>query len=96
MKKKDLKILLVDDEPDILEIVGYNLSNEGYQVITGSNGLEAVKLAKKHQPHLIILDVMMPEMDGIEACEIIRSNKDLEQIIITFFTARRLLTGCGL
>ncbi|EAQ38205.1 MULTISPECIES: response regulator transcription factor [Dokdonia] len=88
MKKKDLKILLVDDEPDILEIVGYNLSNEGYQVITGSNGLEAVKLAKKHQPHLIILDVMMPEMDGIEACEIIRSNKDLEQTIITFFTAR--------
>lgn len=88
MKKKDLKILLVDDEPDILEIVGYNLSNEGYQVITGANGLQAVKLAKKHKPHLIILDVMMPEMDGIEACEIIRSNKDLENTIITFFTAR--------
>ena len=88
MKKKDLKILLVDDEPDILEIVGYNLSNEGYQVITGSNGVEAVKLAKKHSPHLIILDVMMPEMDGIEACEVIRANSDLDQTIITFFTAR--------
>jgi len=88
MKKKDLKILLVDDEPDILEIVGYNLSNEGYQVITGSNGVEAVKLAKKHAPHLIILDVMMPEMDGIEACEVIRANSDLDQTIITFFTAR--------
>lgn len=88
MKKKDIKILLVDDEPDILEIVGYNLSQEGYQVITGSNGLEAVKLAKKHSPHLIILDVMMPDMDGIEACEIIRSNPSLENVIITFFTAR--------
>lgn len=88
MKKKDLRILLVDDEPDILEIVGYNLSNEGYNVITGSNGLQAVKLAKKHKPHLIILDVMMPEMDGIEACEIIRSNSELENTIITFFTAR--------
>lgn len=88
MKKKDIKILLVDDEPDILEIVGYNLSQEGYQVITGSNGLEAVKLAKKHTPHLIILDVMMPDMDGIEACEVIRSKPSLENVIITFFTAR--------
>ncbi len=88
MKKKDIKILLVDDEPDILEIVGYNLSNEGYQVITGSNGLEAVKLGKKHKPHLVILDVMMPEMDGIEACEILRRNPDLSNTIITFFTAR--------
>ena len=88
MKKRDLKILLVDDEPDILEIVGYNLSQEGYQVVTGSNGVEAVKLAKKHNPHLIILDVMMPEMDGIEACEIIRSNPNLQHTIITFFTAR--------
>lgn len=88
MKKKDIKILLIDDEPDIVEIVGYNLSNEGYQVITGANGLEAVKLAKKHKPHLIILDVMMPEMDGIEACEIIRSTSGLEETLITFFTAR--------
>lgn len=88
MKKKDIKILLVDDEPDILEIVGYNLTNEGYQVITAENGLEAVKLAKKHKPQLIILDVMMPEMDGIEACEKLRQNPDLENSIITFFTAR--------
>ncbi len=88
MKNKNIKILLVDDEPDILEIVGYNLSNEGYQVITGSNGVEAVKLGKKHKPHLVILDVMMPEMDGIEACELLRKNPDLSDTIITFFTAR--------
>lgn len=88
MKNKDIKILLVDDEPDILEIVGYNLSNEGYQVITGANGVEAVKLGKKHKPHLVILDVMMPEMDGIEACELLRKNPDLSDTIITFFTAR--------
>ncbi len=88
MKKKDIKILLVDDEPDILEIVGYNLSAEGYQVITGENGIEAVEKAKKHKPHLIILDVMMPEMDGIEACERIREQSDLSETIITFLTAR--------
>ena len=88
MNKKDIKILLVDDEPDILEIVGYNLSNEGYQVITAENGLEGVKKAKKELPHLIILDVMMPEMDGIEACEIIRKNPDLKDTLITFLTAR--------
>jgi two-component system alkaline phosphatase synthesis response regulator PhoP len=88
MNKKDIKILLVDDEPDILEIVGYNLSNEGYQIITAENGVEAVKKAKKETPHLIILDVMMPEMDGIEACEIMRKNPDLKDTIITFLTAR--------
>ena len=88
MNKKDIKILLVDDEPDILEIVGYNLSNEGYQIITAENGVEAVKKAKKELPHLIILDVMMPEMDGIEACEIIRKNDNLKDTIITFLTAR--------
>lgn len=88
MKKKDIKILLVDDEPDILEIVGYNLSSEGYEVFTASNGVEAISKAKKKEPHLIILDVMMPEMDGIEACEIIRSTKGLENTIITFLTAR--------
>jgi len=88
VKKKDIKILLVDDEPDILEIVGYNLSAEGYQVFTGENGIEAVEKAKKHKPHLIILDVMMPEMDGIEACERIREQSDLSETIITFLTAR--------
>lgn len=88
MNKKDIKILLVDDEPDILEIVGYNLSSEGYQIITAENGLQAVKMAKKELPNLIILDVMMPEMDGIEACELIRKNPDLKDTIITFLTAR--------
>ncbi|MEY8849989.1 response regulator transcription factor [Psychroserpens sp. XS_ASV72] len=88
MKKRDIKILLVDDEPDILEIVGYNLSTEGYQIITAENGIEAVKKAKKEKPHLIILDVMMPEMDGIEACEQIRKVPDLSNTIITFLTAR--------
>ena len=88
MKKSDIKILLVDDEPDILEIVGYNLSSEGYQVITAENGIEAVRKAKKEKPHLIIMDVMMPEMDGIEACEQIRKNPDLTNTLITFLTAR--------
>lgn len=88
MKKKDIKILLVDDEPDILEIVSYNLSTEGYQVFTAKNGIDGVAKAKKKQPHLIILDVMMPEMDGIEACEIIRKTVGLEETIITFLTAR--------
>ena len=88
MNKNDIKILLVDDEPDILEIVGYNLSNEGYQILTAENGVQAVKKAKKEKPQLIILDVMMPEMDGIEACEIIRKNPELKDTIITFLTAR--------
>ena len=88
MKKQDIKILLVDDEPDILEILKYNLSSVGYQVYTAKNGAEGVEKAKKKNPHLIILDVMMPEMDGIEACEIIRNTKGLENTIITFLTAR--------
>jgi two-component system alkaline phosphatase synthesis response regulator PhoP len=88
MKKKDIKILLVDDEKDILEIVGYNLAQEGYQISTASNGKEAVVKAKKELPQLIILDVMMPEMDGIEACENIRKIPELQDTIITFLTAR--------
>jgi two-component system alkaline phosphatase synthesis response regulator PhoP len=88
MKKKDIRILLVDDEPDILEIVAYNLSSEGYEVFTAKNGVEGVAKAKKKKPHLIILDVMMPEMDGIEACEIIRRTEGLEDTLITFLTAR--------
>jgi two-component system alkaline phosphatase synthesis response regulator PhoP len=88
MKKSEIKILLVDDEPDILEIVSYNLRAEGYEVITASNGVKAVKMAKKTMPHLILLDIMMPEMDGIEACEKIRSIKSLENVIIAFLTAR--------
>lgn len=88
MKTKHIKILLVDDEPDILEIVSYNLSSEGYSVSTAENGIEAIKKAKKEKPHLIILDVMMPEMDGIEACEQIRRIPELNDTIITFLTAR--------
>lgn len=88
MKKKDIKILLVDDEQDILEIVGYNLSQEGYNVITATNGKDAIAKAKKEIPHLIIMDVMMPEMDGMEACETIRKVPELGNVIITFLTAR--------
>ena len=88
MKKKNITILLVDDEPDILEIVGYNLSAEGYNVITAEDGVEAVKLAKKKKPQLIILDVMMPEMDGIETCEQIRKIPELSETMIAFLTAR--------
>lgn len=88
MKNQEIKILLVDDEPDILEILNYNLTAEGYQVYTAKNGAEGVEKAAKKQPHLIILDVMMPEMDGIEACELIRQTPGLENTIITFLTAR--------
>lgn len=88
MKNENIRVLLVDDEQDILEIVGYNLTQEGYEVYTARNGVEAVAKAKKKEPHLIILDVMMPEMDGIETCEIIRKTPGLENTIITFLTAR--------
>jgi two-component system alkaline phosphatase synthesis response regulator PhoP len=88
MKKKDIRILLVDDEADILEIVGYNLTQEGYQISTAVNGRDAIAKAKKVLPHLIIMDVMMPEMDGMEACENIRKIPELSNVIITFLTAR--------
>lgn len=88
MKKRDIKILLVDDEPDILEIVGYNLEQAGYQIFKAENGKDAVKQAQKVKPHLIIMDVMMPEMDGMEACEKIREIPELKDTIITFLTAR--------
>ena len=88
MKKKDIRVLLVDDDADILEIVGYNLSQEGYQISTAVNGKEAIAKAKKVLPHLIIMDVMMPEMDGMEACENIRKIPELSNVIITFLTAR--------
>ena len=87
-ENKNIKILLVDDETDILEIISYNLISEGYSVFTSSNGQEAIKKAKKEKPNLIILDVMMPEMDGIEACEKIRKLPELENTLITFLTAR--------
>ena len=88
MSNKDVKILLVDDEPDILEIISYNLTAQGYTVFTANNGQKAIKKAQKEKPQLIILDVMMPEMDGIEACEQIRKIPELEDTIITFLTAR--------
>lgn len=88
MKKKDIKILLVDDEPDVIEIIKYNLIQEGYQVKTASNGEEALKNAKKQTPNLIIMDVMMPVMDGIEACEQLRKDSKFNDTIIMFLTAR--------
>lgn len=88
MKNSDIKVLLVDDEQDIIEIISYNLEKEGYQVTTARNGKEAIEKAKKELPHLIILDVMMPEMDGMEACENIRKIESLQHVIIAFLTAR--------
>jgi two-component system, OmpR family, alkaline phosphatase synthesis response regulator PhoP len=88
MKKSEINILLVDDDLDIQEILSYNLIQEGYKIYVASNGKEAIKQAKKHLPHLIIMDIMMPEMDGIEACEQIRKLPELENVIITFLTAR--------
>ena len=88
MKKEEIKILLVDDEPDILEIISFNLEKVGYQVTTASNGLEALKQAKKTLPHIIILDVMMPELDGIETCERLRREEQFQDTLIMFLTAR--------
>ena len=82
------KILLVDDEPDIIEIIQYHLEKEGYLVKTASNGIECLSIAKSFVPDLILLDVMMPEMDGIEACEQIRKIPELQHTLITFLTAR--------
>lgn len=88
MKKKDIIILLVDDDPDVIEIIKYNLDQEGYNVKTASNGNEALKKADKKIPHLIIMDVMMPDMDGIEACEHLRKDTRFNDTIIMFLTAR--------
>ena len=88
MSENTFKILLVDDEEDILEFISYNLEKEGYKVYTAKNGVDAIKVAEKKTPHLIILDVMMPEMDGIAACEEIRKIPSLKNTIIAFLTAR--------
>lgn len=88
MNPEKIKILLVDDEPDILEFMVYNLKREGYQTFTAKNGQEAVDIAKNEHPNLIILDIMMPVMDGIEACRIIRSEPELNHTLIAFLTAR--------
>ncbi|HEY1025387.1 MAG TPA: response regulator transcription factor [Sphingobacteriaceae bacterium] len=82
------KILIVDDEPDIRELIEYNLKKEGYQVTTAGNGQEAVSQAKKILPDLIILDIMMPVMDGIEACRVLRSLPDFKNTFMVFLTAR--------
>lgn len=88
MSPDKIKILLVDDEPDILEFMEYNLAKEGYEVFLAKNGKEAVDLARRERPQLIILDIMMPVMDGIEACRQIREIPELHQTLIAFLTAR--------
>lgn len=88
MDLKDTKILIVDDEPDIVEFLTYNLKKEGFNIFSASNGREALKLAPQIMPHLILLDVMMPDMDGIETCEKIRENSIHEDTLIVFLTAR--------
>jgi len=84
---KTRTILIADDEPDILEILNFNLQSEGYQVINATNGNEAARLAKLHKPDLIILDVMMPGKSGFEVCKILRADKEFVNTIIIFLTA---------
>ena len=84
----NLRILLVDDEPDVLDFLSFNLQKEGYEVFTASNGREAVQMAKKVSPNLILLDVMMPDIDGIEACKEIRTLPEGKNVLIVFLTAR--------
>mgnify|MGYP003324299857 FL=1 len=88
MKKTSTKILIVDDDPDIIEILTYNLSNEGYSIKSAINGVEAIKKAKTFIPDIILLDVMMPEMDGIEACSNLREIESLSKSMIIFLSAR--------
>ncbi|HOY07605.1 MAG TPA: response regulator transcription factor [Saprospiraceae bacterium] len=82
------KILIVDDEPDIIEFLQYNLRKEGYDVVTANDGRQAIEVAEKTKPHLIILDIMMPELDGVETCRILRSRKEFAQTPVAFLTAR--------
>ncbi len=88
MDNKDYRILLVDDEADILEFLSFNLDQEGFEVFTAQNGKEAIEKAIEVLPHLIILDIMMPEMDGMEACELLRKDERFNKTIIAFLTAR--------
>lgn len=88
MNKSNFTILLVDDEEDILDFVGYNLKKEGYKVITSTNGIDGLKIARKEIPQLILLDLMMPEMDGIETCHELKRIPELKDTFIVFFTAR--------
>ena len=82
------KILIVDDEPDILEFLQYNLKKEGYQVVTANDGRQAIGVAEREKPDLIILDIMMPELDGVETCRILRSRKEFMNTPVAFLTAR--------
>ncbi len=88
MNNPKQKILIVDDEPDIIELIEYNLKKEGYQVFTASNGLEAIQVAKKSLPDLIVLDIMMPKLDGIEACRQLRAMPEFKSTFMVFLTAR--------
>jgi len=88
MENEKFRILLADDEPDVLEFLSYNLIKEGYQMLKARNGREALEVAIKEQPHLIILDVMMPEMDGIETCRELRMIPEFKNTIVIFLTAR--------
>ncbi|QQS50795.1 MAG: response regulator transcription factor [Bacteroidota bacterium] len=88
MENQEYEVLIVDDEPDIVEFLSYNLKREGFKIQIATNGRDAIRLASNHIPHLILLDVMMPEMDGIETCERLREIKTLDKTIIAFLTAR--------
>ena len=88
MSSSKQKILIVDDEKDILDLIAFNLNREGYQVSTAQNGEEAINVAKQVNPDLIILDVMMPKMDGIEACRIMRAMPEFKSTFMVFLTAR--------
>lgn len=83
-----VKILIVDDEPDILEFLSYNLTKEGYYVFTASDGEEGIKIAEREHPQLVILDIMMPKMDGVEVCRALRSKPEFSKTLIAFLTAR--------
>ncbi len=82
------KILIVDDEPDILEFLKYNLRKEGYEVVTAGDGKQAIAVAEQEKPNLIVLDIMMPELDGVEACRLLRQKKEFADTPIAFLTAR--------
>ena len=88
MEASEYKILLVDDEKDIIEFLSYNLAREGFKVFSANSGKEALKIARQQIPDIIVLDVMMPGMDGVETCEALRENEELKDSIIVFLTAR--------
>ncbi|MFM1876765.1 MAG: hypothetical protein RL266_2502 [Bacteroidota bacterium] len=88
MNKQQRKVLIVDDEPDIIELVTYILEKEGIQVVSARNGLEGIEVAEAEDPDLVILDVMMPDMDGIEVCNKLRSMPKFGSTLISFLTAR--------